>query len=165
LSTEQDRDIPEVIPVLNNWVRGALVGAVLGLAAVFAVAWRLNPYQADGTPRRMETHRQLGLPPCTFYEITGVPCPACGMTTSFALLVRGDVLNSLRANSAGTALALFCLAFIPWAAYSVVRRHTPFVRSLELAFMIVILTLVTVMLLRWLLVLALHWWGVNSFRF
>ena len=50
----------------------------------------------------METHRQLGLPPCTFKEMTGLPCPSCGMTSSFALLVRGDVMNSLRANAVGT---------------------------------------------------------------
>jgi hypothetical protein len=164
LSTEDDRDIPEALPVLNNWVRGVLVGIVLGLTVVFTVAWRLNPYLEDGTPRRMETHRQLGLPPCTFYEITGLPCPACGMTTSFALLIRGDLWHSLQANAAGTALGLFCLAVIPWAAVSVVRRQTPFVRSLEKAFMLVVLSLVTVMTMRWLLVLALHWCGITSVR-
>ena len=35
----------------------------------------------------MGTHQQLGLPPCNFVTLTGYPCPACGMTTSFALLV------------------------------------------------------------------------------
>ena len=50
----------------------------------------------------MATHTQLGMPPCNFVVMTGKPCPACGMTTSFALLVRGDVGASLRANWAGT---------------------------------------------------------------
>ena len=31
------------------------------------------------------------MPPCNFVLMTGKPCPSCGMTTSFALLVRGDI--------------------------------------------------------------------------
>jgi hypothetical protein len=147
--------------VLGGWVRGGLVGIALGLVTVFVIAWRLNPYNDDGTARRQETHRQLGLPPCTFYEVAGIPCPSCGMTTSFALLMHGDPVNSLRANSVGTLLALFCLAFIPWAVGSVVRRRPLFIRSLERGFLWVLLTLVTLMTLRWLLVVgaALRWGG------
>jgi len=134
---------------LAPWVRGLLVGMVLGLAAVFAVAWWLNPYEADGSARRMATHQQLGLPPCTFVEVTGVPCPACGMTTSFALLVKGDVANSARANWVGTLLACFCLAFIPWALVSVVRGRPLFVRSLEKALISVLVGLLVLMFARW----------------
>ena len=106
----------EAIPVLNNWVRVTLLGLTAGLVIVFAVAAWLNPYDADGQALQMETHRQLGLPPCTFYVLTGgLPCPSCGMTTSFALLMHGDVWNSLQANAAGTLLALLGLAFIPWS--------------------------------------------------
>ena len=113
----------DAIPVLRNWVRGMLLGVAIGLTAVFAVAFWLNPYQSDGSPRRMATHQQLGLPPCTFFSVTGLPCPSCGMTTSFALLVRGDVPNSLRANAVGTLLALFCLALIPWCLTCAARRQ------------------------------------------
>src|SRR5207237_10247334 len=111
----REEETPEALPVLGVWVRGALVGIALGMAVVFVIATRLNPYNPDGSARPLGTHMQMGLPPCTFYEATGrrLPCPSCRMTTSFALLVRGDVVNSLRANSAGTLLALFCLAFIP----------------------------------------------------
>ena len=105
------------------------------------------------------THRQLGLPPCTFADVTGVPCPSCGMTTSFALLVRGDVANSLRANWVGTLLATFCLLFIPWAAVSVVRGRALFVGSLERALVAVIMTLLTLLFLRWGLVLVGMWWN------
>src|ERR1700739_4433028 len=61
----------------------------------------MNPYDSDGNPRRMATHTQLGLAPCNFVLLTGKPCPSCGMTTSFALLVRGDVVASVRANCVG----------------------------------------------------------------
>jgi len=92
----------------------------LGIVLVFGIARWLNPYE-NGQPRRMETHVQLGLPPCNFRILTGVPCPSCGMTTSFALLVRGDLENSLRANAVGTLLALFCLAVVPWSLICALR--------------------------------------------
>jgi hypothetical protein len=158
VSTDESQEPLDVLPVLGNWVRGALLGVALGLMAVFAIALALNPYQADGAARRMETHRQLGLPPCTFYEVTGLPCPSCGMTTSFALLVRGDLLNSLRANAVGTLLALFCLVLIPWCLASFVYRRSLFVRSLERALTVVVLSFLGLLMLRWAVVLGLVFW-------
>src|SRR5262249_46308047 len=140
---------------LALWVRGLLAGLTLGLVLVFGIACWLKPYAADGDALRMATHQQLGLPPCSFVQQTGVPCPACGMTTSFALLVRGDVVNSLRANWVGTMLASFCLAFIPWATIGAIRGRTLFVRSLEKGLIIVVTSLLGLMLLRWGLVLGL----------
>ena len=147
----------EVIPVLRGWVRGLLVGVVLGLVAVFGVALWLNPYNPDGSPRSMETHRQLGLHKCTFYEMTGLPCPSCGMTTSFALLMHGDLKNSLRANAVGTLLACFCLLLIPWCVASVIRKRLFFVRSLERAVTWFAVVFLSLMLIRWLIVLAILW--------
>jgi hypothetical protein len=164
LSEPNEAEEPlEVVPVLRGWVRGLLVGVVLGLVAVFGVALWLNPYNPDGSPRTMETHRQLGLNKCTFYELTGVPCPSCGMTTSFALLMHGDPVNSLRANAAGTLLALFCLALIPWAVASVVLNRPLFVHSLERALLVVVMGLLATMLLRWAIVLGWAWYFGKSF--
>jgi hypothetical protein len=143
---------------LSSWVRGTLVGIGLGLTVVFAVACWLNPHRQDGSPRRMGTHQLLGLPPCNFYFMTGVPCPACGMTTSFALLMHGDMLGSLRANAVGTGLALVCLAAVPWSLISAWRGRTLFVRSLERTFTLIVLVLLAALLLRWAVVLALGSW-------
>jgi hypothetical protein len=143
---------------MSAWVRGTLAGLALGLVAVFAVALWLNPYDETGAPRRLETHRQLGLPPCTFYTVTGVPCPSCGMTTSFALLVRGDVANSLRANAVGTLLAAFGLALVPWCLAAVANGRTLFVRSLERALTGCVLVFLALMLVRWAVVVGLALW-------
>jgi hypothetical protein len=158
-SSEEAREPLEVIPVLRTWVRGVLLGVALGLGAVFVTACRLNPYNEDGTPRRMETHRQLNLPPCSFKVATGMPCPSCGMTTSFALLMHGDPINSLRANAVGTLLAVFGLVVMPWSVASAVLRRPLFLRSLERAFMVVVLTFLGLMILRWVIVLIVGWWS------
>jgi hypothetical protein len=141
---------------LSVWVRGTLLGIALGWAVVFGVAAWLHPYGADGQALRMETHRQLGLPPCTFYTMTGGwPCPSCGMTTSFALFVHGDVWNSLRANAVGTLLAAFGLLLIPWSVVCALHGRTYFVVSIERALLKIVAGFLILLLLRWALVVAL----------
>jgi Protein of unknown function (DUF2752) len=142
-------------PAMRAWLRALLVLMAVGLIAVFSVAIYLNPYGDDGTARRMETHMQLGLPECTFKMLTGKPCPSCGMTTSFALLVRGDVLNSLGANCVGTLLAVFCLALIPYCLISAYRRHYVLLLSLDWLVPRFIVVFCVLMLLRWAVVLWL----------
>jgi hypothetical protein len=134
----------------------------LGLVLVFGIARWLNPYE-NGRPRRMETHLQLGLPPCNFRILTGLPCPSCGMTTSFALLVRGDLENSLRANAVGTLLAVFCVVLIPWGLACAVSGRTLFVVSLERTVMWIVIGFLVLMLIRWGIVLCLGWWTGSGF--
>jgi hypothetical protein len=157
--TVDGEPVYDVLPAMSGWVRGGLVGLALGMVGLFGVALWLNPYEEDGTPRRQETHTQLGLQPCTFYKLTGKPCPSCGMTTSFALLVRGDVVNSLKANAVGTLLAVFCLGLIPWGLASAYRQRTLFVRSMENTLVVLVIGFLVLMLLRWGVMLALQGWG------
>jgi hypothetical protein len=115
--------IPFAVPVrpdprLKRGVRVGLAAVAVTLAAVFGVAVYLNPYGPDGSARTMATHTQLGLPQCNMVTLTGYPCPTCGMTTSFALLVRGDVRASLRANWVGTVTALSWAGLLVWSLAS-----------------------------------------------
>ncbi len=153
----EPEEVLEVVPVLSPWVRGSLLGLALALLAVFAVAVWINPYNADGSPMSMASHQQLGLPPCTFYYTTGLPCPSCGMTTSFALLMHGDVKNSLRANAVGTLLAGFGLLLIPWSLASILCQRTLFIRSVERTLTLVILVFFSLLMLRWVTVVGLAW--------
>src|SRR5262249_40101558 len=107
-------------------VRLSLLIVAGGLVCVFGGARWIDPYEPDGTPRTMSTHTQLGMAPCGFLIATGKPCPACGMTTSFALLVRGEVAASLRANWAGTLIALLWAATLVWALASAARGRLLF---------------------------------------
>jgi hypothetical protein len=134
----------------------------LGLVSVFGIAAWLNPYDEAGQARRMETHLQLGLPPCAFRFITGVPCPSCGMTTSFALLIRGDVRNSLQANAVGTLLALFCFVVIGWSIVSVVGGRYFLIVSIERALTWIVIVFMVLVLLRWFIVLGMAWWTATK---
>lgn len=71
------------------------------ISAVFLAAWILTPDDSGSG-----THRQLGLPECLLLQLTGVPCPTCGMTTAFSHFVRGHWLAALQSNPAGALLAL-----------------------------------------------------------
>jgi hypothetical protein len=105
----------------------------------------------------MGTHQQLGMPECSFKRFFGRPCPTCGMTTSFALLMRGDVGGSLRANAAGTLLAAALLALIPWSGWSAIRGRWLFVRAAEWWILLGLVAAVGLALLRWLAVVGVPW--------
>ena len=153
---EQSQE-PRAISIAGASLRGLLLLVALGLITVFVIAVWLNPYDQDGRPLQMETHLQLGLPPCTFRLITGLPCPSCGMTTSFALLMRGNVDDSLRANAVGTLLALFGLVLIPWSLACALAGRYFFIRSPERALLGAVIVFVVLLLTRWLVIVGLVW--------
>ena len=135
------------------WVRGMLLAMAGAFAGVFTIATWLNPYFADGSPRNMATHTQMGMPPCNMVTLTGKPCPACGMTTSFSLLAHGDVSASLRANWCGTLLAAYWFALIPWALVSAIRGRLMWVRSGEMLLMVSVVLFLGLTCLRWVAVI------------
>ena len=144
------RPLPRAYPVrLPRWVRAWLALLACGFTTILVIALWLTPYTADGSPRTMETHTQMGLPKCNMVVLTGKPCPACGMTTSFSLLAHGDPVASLRANWVGTLLAAYWFALIPWAAISAFRGRLLWVRNGELMISISIGVMCVLMLARW----------------
>ena len=88
--------------------RWLLVGWSLFLIGGFALAFALKP-----DPRGYGTHQSLGLPPCTFRMLFGIPCPSCGMTTSFSHLMHGNISQAFE-RASGVVLAAVCAVQIPW---------------------------------------------------
>ncbi|MBC8289788.1 MAG: DUF2752 domain-containing protein, partial [Planctomycetes bacterium] len=64
-----------------------------------------------------------GLAPCSFEFLTSLPCPSCGMTTSFSHFVRGQWPRALRASTTAFVLALVSAAMIPWCLASLRKKH------------------------------------------
>jgi len=93
--------------------RGLLVGASVCLLALLVVARLLTPSQTG-----VGTHQSLGLPPCGVIVMWGVPCPSCGMTTSWAWFARGDFARSWVTNPGGFLLAVFVLVMSVWMGIS-----------------------------------------------
>ncbi len=135
---------------LSRFHRTLLAGAGLLLLAGFALAAFLEP-----APAGYGTHRQLGLPPCSMRAVFGIPCPACGMTTSFSHFVRGQIPASVQANAAGTLLALVCTLLAPWLLWSAWRGYPAGIREPIAAFAWGLAVLAGITLLHWVVRLSL----------
>lgn len=81
--------------------RAPAILVALACALVLAIAAWLQP-----DPAGIGTHRQLGIARCSWPVAWGIPCPTCGMTTAFALTVRGHWLDAFRTQPLGLLLAL-----------------------------------------------------------
>ena len=78
----------------------ALLGALATLALLGVAAW-LNP-----SPDGHGTHTQLGLAACLWAQDLQIPCPTCGMTTSFAWAAQGRWILAGQTQPFGLLLVL-----------------------------------------------------------
>ncbi len=99
-------------PRLHWFLRTIAALFVIGLVTLLVLARSLQPNRSG-----VGTHQQLGLPPCSIVELWGVRCPSCGMTTSWAHLLRGEFRAAASANLAGAMLAVIALAYLPFGCY------------------------------------------------
>lgn len=68
------------------------------------------------------THRQLGLPACPSVLLFDRPCPGCGLTTSFTLMVHGRWLEAIQAHPFGPILYLGLTATALFGIYGFVKK-------------------------------------------
>ncbi len=80
-------------------------------------------------PNGWGTHQQLGLPPCFFHQMTGIPCPTCGMTTSFAHTVRLHFYEAFITQPFGLLACLITMALIP-LSFLLMQRRVPWMKVL-----------------------------------
>jgi hypothetical protein len=132
--------------ILSRNERGFLLLLAIGIMSVIAIAMWLTP-----DPRGFGTHLQLGLPECGFRSATGMNCPHCGMTTSFAWFVRGQWRRSFQVNPSGLMLAISFLVLCPWFLAVAFRGRWIGIRSPGLFFVYSFAGWVLLSLILWLL--------------
>lgn len=132
--------------ILSRSERGFLMSLAIGIVSVMTIAMWLTP-----DPKGFGTHLQLGLPECEFRSATGINCPHCGMTTSFAWFVRGQWRRSFQVNPAGLMLASSAVVLCPWFFAVAVRGRWIGIRSPGLFFVYGFAGWVLLSLVLWLL--------------
>ena len=112
-------------PVVDAGGRiGALILSMCALA-VLVTATMLPP-----SPTGIGTHQQMGLPQCAWMAVSGIPCPTCGMTTSFSHFVRGNWVASFYVQPMGFVLALLS-GTIFWAGLYIALTARPIHRLIH----------------------------------
>jgi len=125
--------------------RASLLVLFTFLLTVFCLARSMEP-----DPRGYGTHRQLGLPECTFQMLFSIPCPGCGMTTSFSHFVRGDLWDAARVSISGLLLAIVATVVIPWSLASAVRGRLLGIKDPSIVCARLVITLGGISLVNWL---------------
>lgn len=104
---------------LSLAVRLAALISMLVIVGLMITARTLTPsISGEGT------HQQLGLPACSAILLWGIPCPSCGMTTSWAHLARGNFVAAAWANPGGLLLGLIALASLGPSCYFIISGRS-----------------------------------------
>ena len=85
------------------------------------------------------------IPPCIFHQVTGLPCPFCGGTRSFAAMAHGNVVGAAHVFPIGPLLFVALVAAVVYCTWAVVtgrRVHLRMDRRL-----VQVLTAVAVLML------------------
>jgi ABC-type glucose/galactose transport system permease subunit len=114
------------VAIATPTARLIALGVALACLAILVVAVRVEP-----SPDGLGTHTQLGYARCGYLALSGIPCPTCGMTTSFAHFVRGRLAQSAYAQPMGTFLAI-CASMSVWAGAYIAISGRPAQRILNL---------------------------------
>ncbi|RYZ47850.1 MAG: DUF2752 domain-containing protein [Sphingobacteriales bacterium] len=68
-------------------------------------------------------HTRHAIPGCLFRNVTGIPCPACGITRALLCLMQGEVKQALYTNPLAFAAALFLIITPLWCIADLLLRR------------------------------------------
>jgi hypothetical protein len=116
----------------------------LVLWGLLIVAAMLKP-----DPSGLGTHRQLGLPPCSFAMLFGIRCPTCGMTTAWSNVMHGRPDAAVRASVSGTILAVVAALAGTWCLATAASGRWSFGSIRDVTTVWLVLAMVGLILLEW----------------
>jgi hypothetical protein len=127
--------------------------------ATMLTAARLTP-----SPTGMGTHTALGLDQCQFALRTGIPCPSCGMTTSFAWLARGNFPAAFYVQPMGALLGILTIIAF-WAGLYIAVTGRPIHRLISLGpsrYYVPLFASLAIIAWAWKIFIHLH--GIDGWR-
>ena len=127
------------------WIRSLAGGLAIGLSTLLITAATLRP-----SKNGLGTHQQLGLPPCTVRVAFGIPCPSCGMTTSWSHFMRGRWTSSIECNAGGFLLAVVTTIVIVRASIAAIHA-TPVSTNEVNALAVLLVCVLVVTMIAWIL--------------
>ena len=68
---------------------------------------------------------------CPFKKITHIPCPGCGMTRSFHLLLKGDWYSALQYNILSIPLFIFIIISIVYLTFDIIKNQINYLSFLD----------------------------------
>jgi hypothetical protein len=104
---------------MNNKTFWGNLGVLIISLLVLTTAFLLKP-----DPRGIGTHEQLFLPPCPFHWFTHLPCPACGLTTSFCYVGKGNLLKAFQTHPLGPLFFSLNIFVAIYAILSMIKKRT-----------------------------------------
>lgn len=137
-------------PLASGTTRIAFGLFASGLITLLGTAAWLTP-----DPSGLGTHQQLNLPPCTFTVLFDIPCPSCGMTTSWSHLMRGQLMAAFQANAGGALLGMLSAVSAPWLFWVSLRGRFPQMPVTDMHVALALLAIILVTFADWGLRL---WW-------
>lgn len=129
---------------IQTWLR-----LVLGTISVLAAIPLVIALQLEPSEKGFGTHQQLGFSPCRFKDMYGVPCPSCGMTTSWSFIVRGNWQQSLQANAAGTFLAILTMFCTVWCGLASVSGRWMLIQPHDWLFISLVIAVFLFIVVHW----------------
>jgi len=131
-----------VRPLVDRALALLTSALVAGLVVVLA--------RATPDPRGYGTHELLGMQPCAWPAVHGIPCPTCGVTTAACWLVHLSPGKALVTQPFGALTMALVIVIGVHALWSLVRRRSFLEPFVWLPYGRILLGGLAVLLLSWL---------------
>ncbi len=142
--------VPPLYVRLIRPAKASLMHRAIALGvAVLALGVLVVAAELTASPTGMGTHEALGLRACAFVDRAGLPCPSCGMTTSFAHFADGNWPVSVYTQPMGFALAVLAGIAVWAGGYAAISGRPVWRVMRAVSGMVVVISLLTLAVAGW----------------
>ena len=131
-----------------------VAGILISAKFIFA-----DPHSGERLYLNVPFIGKTSLTSCVFRDLTGLPCPLCGITRSTVLIIRGDIIGGIRIHPLGPVViigSIFILVWAPVTSLKIIRSRETVKKSDAATNRWPIISLTIVILIAWMITLARH---------